>query len=82
MHQAKFTFGMALTYLKQGKGIRRAVWPMGIHLKRVLVESAAEPYYEICQMDACCAPTDDKPKWERAPWFCTRDLLKDDWEVL
>lgn len=82
MHQAKWSFGMALIYLKQGKGVRRAVWPMGIYIQRVLIESAAEPYYDIREMDACCGFTDDKSKWERVPRFCKSDLLEEDWEVI
>lgn len=73
----KLSFETAFVYLKQGKKIRRAYWPRGLYLQKQRVsDDFGEEYDDI------------EEKWEDddqyapyEPWFCSSDLLEEDWEV-
>jgi hypothetical protein len=73
-------FEEALPLLKQGKKIRRAYWPKGVYLTKCRMSYDEDD--EIVEMwtdeDGVAEPI-DYPGAE--PWFCSGDLLEEDWEV-
>lgn len=77
----KLTFETALVHLKQGKRIRRAYWPEEVYLVKTKVAYDEDP--GIIEMwtneDGEAEPMEDYPGAE--PWFCSSDLLEEDWEV-
>lgn len=75
------TFEEVLPLLKQGKKIRRADWPEGVFLVKTRMSYDEED--DILEMwtdeDGVAEPI-DYPGVE--PWFCSGDLLEEDWEVV
>ena len=69
----KLTFETALVYLKQGKKIRRAFWPKDIYLERGVVAFDEDKWEDLVERGG-------EPYTES--WFCTSDILEDDWEVI
>jgi hypothetical protein len=73
------TFETALVHLKQGKRIRRANWPKELFLqKRRVSDVFGEEYDDI---EEKWADDDQYPPFN-ASWFCSSDLLEEDWEVV